>query len=198
MIIERDTPTDHETHSPASLPHSELTSRADAVFHRVSPYDGDGFRNHCHRLFLFTEMLLRADDVVMARDVAYAVSMCHDLGLVSRDDTGPNYLARSRALFDRETAGFALAGTSRAIVDQCLLYNHRLLPVPNLSREADAFRRAVQIEHTRGLLRFGLERQAVKAVFDRYPRDNLDRVLLDFAWRVIRREPWTIVNGIFF
>jgi hypothetical protein len=79
-----------------------------------------------------------------------------------------------------------------------MLYNHRLLPVPNLSPQADAFRRAVQIEHSRGLLRFGLERDAVRAVFDRYPRGNFDRVLLDFTWRTLRREPWTIVNGIFF
>jgi hypothetical protein len=180
------------------LPRGPLASHADAVFERVSPYDGDGLRNHCRRLFHLTELLLLQDGISMARDVAYAVAMCHDLGLLSRDDTGPNYLARSRALFDRETAGFALGDTSRDILDQCLLYNHRLLPVPNLSPQADAFRRAVQIEHTRGLARFGLEKTAVKAIFDRYPRGDFDRVLLDFTWRVLRREPWTLVHGIFF
>ena len=30
-----------------------------------------------------------------------------------------------------------------------------------------------------------------------YPRDNFDRVLLDFTWRTLRREPLTLVNGIF-
>jgi hypothetical protein len=187
-----------QTRGSLILPRGPLASHADDVFERVSPYDGDGLRNHCRRLFHLTEQLLVKDGVAMDRDVAYAVAMCHDLGLLSREDTGPNYLARSRALFDRETAGFSLGETPRDVLDQCILYNHRLLPVPNLSPQAEAFRRAVQIEHTHGLARFGLERPAVKAVFDRYPRGDFDRVLLDFTWRVLRREPWTLVHGIFF
>jgi len=187
------------------LPDGALARHADEVFERTSPYDGDGFRNHCRRLFHFTELLMHRDAatlacgaVLMDREVAYTVAMCHDLGIVSRDDTGPTYLARGRALFERETAGHDLAGTSSRIVDECMLFNHRLLPVPNLSPQADAFRRAVQIEHGRGLLRFGLERDAVKAVFARYPRGNFDRVLLDFTWRTLTREPLTLINGIFF
>lgn len=187
-----------QAHGSLSLPRGPLASHADEVFERVSPYDGDGFRNHCRRLFHLTEQLLRKDGVAMDRDVAYTVAMCHDLGLVSRDDTGPNYLARSRALFDRETAGYALGDTSRDVLDQCLLYNHRLLPVPNLAPQADAFRRAVQIEHSHGMLRFGLEKTDVRKIFDNYPRGNFDRVLLDFTWRVLRHEPWTLVHGIFF
>lgn len=180
------------------LPVGALASHADEVFERVSPYDGDGFRNHCRRLFHLTELLMAKTHADMDRDVAYAIAMCHDLGIVSRDDTGPTYLARSRALFERETAGFDLHGAQGTLIDECMLYNHRLMAVPNLSGQADAFRRAVQIEHSHGLLRFGLDRDAVRAVFDLYPRGNFDRVLLDFTWRTLRREPWTIVNGIFF
>jgi hypothetical protein len=194
--------TDNSPVQPAApgleLPAGPLASHADEVFARVSPYDGDGFKNHCRRLFHLTELLMAKTHADMDRDVAYAIAMCHDLGIVSRDDTGPTYLARSRALFHRETAGFDLHGAQDRVIDECMLYNHRLLPVPNLSGQADAFRRAVQIEHSRGLLSFGLERDAVRAVFDRYPRGNFDRVLLDFTWRTLRREPWTIVNGIFF
>lgn len=179
-------------------PAGPLASHADEVFERVSPYDGDGFRNHCRRLFHFTELLMAKTHAEMDRDVAYAIAMCHDLGIVSRDDTGPTYLARSRSLFERETAGFDLHGAQATVIDECMLYNHRLMKVPNLSDQADAFRRAVQIEHSRGLLRFGLEQGDVTAVFGRYPRGNFDRVLLDFTWRTLRREPWTIVNGIFF
>jgi hypothetical protein len=180
------------------LPAGPLARHADEVFERVSPYDGVGFRNHCRRLFHFTELLMRNDRIEMDRDVAYSVAMCHDLGIVSRDDTGPTYLARSRALFERETAGYDLAGTPAQILDECMLYNHRLLPVPNLSPQADAFRRAVQIEHARGLLRFGLDAGEVREVFARYPRGNFDRVLLDFTWRTLSREPLTLINGIFF
>lgn len=180
-----------------SLPTSPLAAHAEAVFEATSPYDGDGFRNHCRRLFLFTEMLLKREGTPLARDLAYAIAMCHDLGIVSREDTGRTYLERSRSLFAREMTGYPIAAP-QDIVDECLVYNHRLLAVPNLSPQADAFRRAVQIEHTHGLLRFGLPKGPVAAVFAAYPRDNFDRVLLDFTWRTLRHEPWTLVSGIFF
>jgi hypothetical protein len=181
-----------------ALPTSTLAAHADEVFERTSPYDGEGFRNHCRRLFLFTEMLLKKEGTPLARDVAYAIAMCHDLGIVSRVDTGRTYLERSRSLFEREMLGYNLEGTPQRVLDECLVYNHRLLPVPDLSPQADAFRRAVQIEHSHGLLRFGLDKHAVAAVFAAYPRGNFDRVLLDFTWRTLRREPLTLVNGIFF
>ncbi len=175
-----------------------LMAHADAVFEQVSPYPGDGFRNHCHRLFRLTELLLQQKGAELDRSVAYTIAMWHDLGLVSKVDQGNCYPARSRALFVRETRGMDLAETSLELIDECFLYNHRLLPVPNLSVQADCFRRAVQIEHSRGLLRFGLDRQPVREIFEQLPRGNFDRVLLDFTWRVLRREPWTIVRGIFF
>lgn len=181
-----------------ALPTTSLARHAEAVFERTSPYDGPGLRNHCRRLFLFTEMLMRADGTQLRRDVAYAVAMCHDLGIVSRDDTGSTYLERSRSLFEREMEGRDLGDTPRRVLDECLVFNHRLLPVPGLSPQADAFRRAVQIEHSRGLLRFGLSREPVEAVFAAHPRGNFDRVLLDFTWRTLCREPRTLIRGIFF
>lgn len=183
--------------APPPLPTGPLAAHAEEVFEATSPYDGDGFRNHCRRLFLFTEMLLAQDGTPLPRELAYAIAMCHDLGIVSRADTGRTYLERSRSLFEREMAGRRL-DAPQDVIDECLVYNHRVLPVPGLSRQADAFRRAVQIEHTRGLLRFGLPRERVQAVFAAYPRDNFDRVLLDFTWRTMRNEPWTLVKGIFF
>lgn len=191
------TVTDTASPAPLSFPTSPLAAHAEGVFEETSPYDGDGFRNHCRRLFLFTEMLLKKDSIELPRDVAYAVAMCHDLGIVTQKDSGPTYLERSRSLFEREMTGYDLHVPQR-LLDECLVYNHRLMPVPGLSPQADAFRRAVQIEHSRGLLRFGLDRAQVAAVFTAYPRDNFDRVLLDFTWRTLRREPWTIVKGIFF
>ena len=37
-----------------------------------------------------------------------------------------------------------------------------------------------------------------RETFDALPRGNFDRVLMDFTWRTIKREPLTIVRGIFF
>ncbi len=183
---------------PATQPAFDLRAHADAVFDRVSPYEGDGFRNHCRRLFHFASMLMEARGVQMAPDVAYTVAMWHDLGIVSERDQGHNYLQRSRALFERETADLDLGDTDPQLLTDCLLYNHRLMEVPGLHPAANCFRQAVQIEHARGVLRFGLPKDAVKSKFEEYPRRNFDRVLLDFTWRTIRREPLSLVRGIFF
>jgi hypothetical protein len=181
---------------PSAAPH--LVALADDVFARTSPYAGDGFRHHCQRLARFATMLMRARGIEFDEDLAYLLAMVHDLGIVSERDEGVNYLQRSRALFQRETAGVDLGEVEPTVLDECLLYNHRLLPVPNLSGPAECFRQAVIMEHARGLVRYGLPRTEVRAVFQELPRDNFDRVLLDFTWRTIRREPITLFNGVFF
>ena len=121
-----------------------------------------------------------------------------DVNLVSEQDEGHSYMERSVSLFHRETRGLDLGDADPQVLDECLLYNHRLLPVPGLQPAAECFRRAVIIEHARGLWRYGLAREEVAPLFERYPRDNFDRVLVDFTWRVIRREPLTLFRGILF
>lgn len=177
---------------------SSLREHADAVFERVSPYDGAGFYNHCRRLHRFATMLMRQRGLSLDDDVAYTVAMWHDLGLVSEQDEGENYLRRSWSLFQRESEGFDLHGADARVLEECMVYNHRLLPVPGVSPEAECFRRAVIVEHSHGLKSWGLPRDAVREVFADHPRGNFDRVLLDFTWRTLRREPKTLVRGIFF
>lgn len=179
---------------PAEHP---LTRKADEVFGRTSPYDGVGLHHHCHRLYRLATLLMEKRGVEFDPALAYFIAMVHDLGLVSERDEGVNYLRRSLALFHRETAGMELPDEDPEIVEQCMVYNHRVLSVPGLSPAAECFRNAVMIEHSRGLLRFGLPRARVKPIFEAYPRGNFDRVLLDFTWRTIRREPLTLVHGIF-
>lgn len=180
---------------PASHP---LVLKADEVFTRTSPYEGPGFVHHCRRLFHFTAMLMERRGVSFDPALAYFIAMVHDLGLVTEQDQGTNYLRRSLALFHRETADLALPDEDPEVIEQCLVYNHRVMSVPGLSDAAECFRNAVMIEHSHGLLRFGLDRDQVKPVFAEYPRANFDRVLLDFTWRTVSREPLTLVRGVFF
>jgi len=175
-----------------------LVGLADGIFDRVSPYEGDGLRNHCRRLYHLAVMLMEREGVAIDRNVAYLIAMIHDLGLVSEHLEGKTYLHRSFALFEEVTDGLELGDTPADVLRECLVFNHRLLPVRGLSRQANCFRKAVQIEHTHGLARFGLDKGPVREVFAAYPRGNFDRVLLDFTWRVAKREPWTLVRGVFF
>jgi hypothetical protein len=180
--------------APADHP---LVIKADEVFDRTSPYEGDGLRNHCRRLYHLASLLMAQRGLELDPGLAYFIAMIHDLGLVSEQDQGVNYLRRSLALFHRETQGLPLPEVDPELVEQCIVYNHRVLAVPGLSPVAECFRNAVMIEHARGLIRFGLSREDVKPIFEAYPRGNFDRVLLDFTWRTIKREPLTLVNGIF-
>lgn len=175
-----------------------LSRRAEQVFDRISPYDGDGLRNHCRRLSRLVCLLLEREGLALGHELVHAAAMVHDLGLVCEDVQGANYLERSRALFHRELRTPELTEGTMQIIDQCLLFNHRFRPVPGLSPEAECFRRAVWVEHFRGTRRYGLDRAAVGQVFRDHPRGNLDRVLVDFARRVLRREPRTLISGIFF
>ena len=185
----------------ASHPDAALVRLADEIFARLSPYRGVGLRNHCWRLYELSHLLLRRGGHELDDGVLYLLAMVHDLGLVSSRDRGPTYLARSVALLWRETAQLThgpLSAASRRVLQECLLYNHRLRAPRGLSPQAEAFRRAVQIEHTLGRLRHGLPRPAVTAVFRRHPRADFGRVLVDFARRVLTREPATVIRGIFF
>jgi len=189
--------TTEASNAVAPPPSHPLVSKADEIFERTSPYEGVGLLHHCRRLYQFTSMLMAKRGVEFDPALAYFIALIHDLGLVSEQDEGVNYLRRSLALFHRETASLEIPDTDPEVVEQCIVYNHRVLSVPGLCDAAECFRNAVMIEHSRGLLRFGLERDRVKPVFAEYPRGNFDRVLLDFTWRTIRREPLTLVHGIF-
>jgi len=190
-------PTDATPSFPRAPTDHPLVIKADEIFDRTSPYEGDGLRNHCRRLYHLASLLMAQRNLELDPGLAYFIAMIHDLGIVSEQDQGVNYLRRSLALFHRETRGLALPEADPELLEQCIVYNHRVLPVPGLSPVAECFRNAVMIEHARGLVRFGLPKEAVKPIFAAYPRGNFDRVLLDFTWRTITREPLTLVNGIF-
>ena len=190
-------PTDAAPSFPRAPTDHPLVIAADEVFDRTSPYEGEGLRNHCRRLYHLASLLMVQRGLELEPGLAYFIAMIHDLGLVSEQDEGVNYLRRSLALFHRETKALPLPDVDPELVEQCIVYNHRVLPVPGLSPVAECFRNAVMIEHTRGLVRFGLPREDVRPIFQAYPRGNFDRVLLDFTWRTIKREPLTLVNGIF-
>lgn len=169
-----------------------------ARFDQRSHYEGDGLRNHSVRVYEFTRMIMEAEGIDFDDDAAFGIAMFHDLGLTLPRGDSMSYMHRSLDLLHEDFPD--LVGKVDAdVVSECMLLNHRVSPVPNCSAAAEAFRKAVWVEHTRGLRRYGLlSRESVRDVFARHPRANLDRVLLDFFWLTVRNEPRTITNGIFF
>ncbi|WP_437976670.1 hypothetical protein WMF11_05400 [Sorangium sp. So ce295] len=176
-----------------------LGARAQELFEELSPYRGDGLRNHCLRVFHFTMLLLERRRQKADPDLLHALAMIHDLGLLCPDERGGDYMQRSRSLFHRAFAAksFELSPHDLRVADECLLYNHRLRPTPALCPESTAFRQSVWMDHSLGVRRYDLDVASVRDGFARYPRGDFNAVLLDFARRVLTREPWTLVDGIF-
>ena len=174
-----------------------LRARAEALFVRLSPYGGAGLRNHCLRLYRFAEKLLHKAGLSVDPALLYALALTHDLGLVTAEAAGTDYLQRSWTLFREATADLGLGQREQELARQCLLFNHRIVPMAGLLPEAWLFRQAVWVEHSRGALRHGLERSAVAQIFFELPRANFDWVLIDFARRVLTHEPRTLLRGIF-
>lgn len=176
-----------------------LVERSEAVFERLSPYPGPAFRHHCLRLYELAVALMRRRGVAFPTPLAYAIAMTHDLGLVARAP-GRDYVERSLAILFELCPPVEIerAGASVRDVAEAVLLNHRVRPVAGAGPIAECFRRAVWIEHSRGWVRSGeLEAPEVAAVFARWPRGALDRVLVDFARRTLTREPASLADGVF-
>lgn len=180
-----------------------LESLGESLFARDNVYEGAAFANHCRRLAALGGLLMRASGLEVQPGALELLSYTHDLGLLRPELPGPSYMHRSLAVlkegcaehFGEEGGAF---GFSALELEEMMLLNHRVLPVPGSTRVAELYRRAVWVEHTRGLARFGLSHTQVQGVFQRYPRLDLDRVLLDFGRRTIRKEPLSLVRGVFF
>jgi hypothetical protein len=196
MTREQAMATDTLIRSKDAPPPTDLRALADQTFAVHSPYDGEGFRNHCLRLYELALLVLEQDGVDMYADVAYLMSMTHDLGLVAQNIEGPNYMQRSWQVFKQITEGLEL-GHSTEELGECMLLNHKVLPLSDAAPSAEAFRKAVWIEHTRGVRSYGLDKAEVRRIFKKHPRDNFDKVMADFFYRTLRHEPHTVLNGIF-
>ena len=177
---------------------SPIVREAEAVFHRLSPYPGDGLIHHCRRLYRFALLLLEHEGVEVPRDIVYLVAVTHDLGLVTNRSLGPNYVFRSHRLAGEILETVGEGDGYRADVAEALLHHQRVFEPRGLGPLARAFRRAIRMDHSYGWIRYGLDRARVRSIFREYPRENLSRVLVDFYWRILRYEPLEVFRGSFF
>lgn len=170
----------------------ELSLEGDRIFERYNIYPGQGERNHCLRLIEFALLHGREMNVRLDGELLHLAAMLHDLGLMVNVEPGTNYLTRTVDVARKELEDAELDEEQWKVLEDCLLYNHALRPPYRLPSLAEAFRRAVFTEHTRGARRFGVSRRLVKAVFREIPWENFNSVLADFVWKTAVFEPKTI------
>jgi hypothetical protein len=171
---------------------SGLNDLADDVFERYSPYPGLGFKHHCLRLVDLARAHARAAGQSLDDDLLYTAAMLHDLGLLVEARPGTDYLSRSVEVARDELGDAGLSAAQWADLELALLTNHGLRLRRALPPLAAHLRTAVKTEHSLGRLRGRLATDEVRAIFARHPRDNFNRVLADFFWRTLSREPRTV------
>jgi hypothetical protein len=158
-----------------------FADQAQALYLEHKPYRGEALDNHCRRLAAFTLAIAERNGVALDPDFVRATAWLHDIGLLVSLPGTRNYLDRGLRFVEPLVDGWDLPPRQRRIFEEMMLYNHSFRPLPRLSDEAEMMRRAVQVEHSFGLLTHGLDRAGVRAVFRDHPRRGLTPVLLDFG-----------------
>ena len=155
--------------------------QAEQLYRRTTPYQGIALDNHCIRLAELTLALGRVHAVEIDEDLLRAVCWVHDIGLMVKLDGEPAYPQRGLRFIAQMVDAWDLSPGRHRAVAEMMLFNHALRPVRGLTLEAEMLRRAVQVEHSLGLLRHGLDPGAIRDLFARWPRSGLTPILLDFA-----------------
>jgi len=158
-----------------------LADDARALFEANTPYPGPALPHHNQRIAAFTLALAERAGLAVDEDLVRAGCWVHDIGLLIPDRRDPSYLRRGWAFVEPRARCWGCKGDRLATLRDVLLYNHALRPVPGAAPTAELVRRAVQVEHSLGRVRHGLERARVREIRRRWPRAGLTRVLLSFA-----------------
>jgi hypothetical protein len=158
-----------------------LSEKAKELFDRHSPYPGAALEHHNLRILAFSAALAEQQGFAIDHDLVAAGCHLHDFGLFLRDEAEPSYLKRSWRFVEPHARQWGVSGERLSILADVLLYNHSLRTVAGLSPVGELVRRAVQIEHSRGFRRHGLDRPQIKRTFTEYPRLDLTKILVDFA-----------------
>jgi len=147
---------------------------------------------HGIRVFLLMERLAAGRRAGIDREIALCASLLHDVGLYPCAAHGAPYVVDSRryaeeVLRDRGWPGPRLHACLDAI--EC---HHDLRPQWHRGPETELLRRADMIEVSGGLLRFGVPRDEVHAIFRQVPRTGFYREIARLLGIALRERPTSV------
>lgn len=195
----------------------KIGAAAVELFTELNVFSGAAFMRHNLRLFRIARLLLARARIEFDPQVAFAIAVVHDLGLIVPHRAGrqgaekpqglaPDLcaaMAETRCYTERSWLLYEHALSRHTTEDlevtrDCLTLNHRIAPLRGTSPIAECFRQAVWAEHSLGRLRFGLGHEELAQIFREHPRRGLNGVLFNFWSTTLRREPASVVRGILF
>jgi HD superfamily phosphohydrolase len=152
-----------------------------------SPMEGHGVR-----VFLLMERLAAGRGTGLDREIALCASLLHDVGLYPCASHGAPYVVDSRRYAEEMLRA---RGWPAPRLDACLdaiEYHHDLRAQWHRGPEAELLRRADMIEISGGLLRFGLPRDEVRAIFQQVPRAGFYQEIARLVGRALRERPASV------
>lgn len=130
--------------------------------------DGSAYGNHVYRCLTYHQLLLGFS----ITDVAALAWATHDLGIWTADTF--DYLTPSADLATKYAAEFGIADTDR--LRNLITEHHRLRSLKD-DHLAETFRQADLIDVSRGFLRRGIGRDAVRATVETLPYNGFHAFL---------------------
>lgn len=160
---------------------------------RAASGEADGpMERHCVRCFMFTELLAERRGVQLDREVVLCASFIHDAGLYDRISRGGVYTDDGGAFAERLFLdGGASPERARLVRDACA-YHHAVRDQSARGIEVELLRLADRLEVSGGLLRAGLSRGEVTAVFEQVSRKGFYAGVAALLGHALRQRPLTL------
>ncbi|MBN8216507.1 MAG: hypothetical protein J0L75_07670 [Spirochaetes bacterium] len=175
-----------------SLPKSALADKADLLFRTIRGYRHEEERNHHLRIYAFACHLLDRERVKYDRAFLYYIALLHEHSVARRHGKGRGVFAKSIDVLQKNAAGFGLDARRRRVLREIVWNKYRIVPPKRLTPEAVAFRRAIIIEISRGVVNFDLPTMQVLAVFKHFAWWAFDRKLVSWWMEMLRQAPFSI------
>lgn len=160
---------------------------------RTASGEVDGaMERHGVRCFLLLERMAERRGLSIDREVALCAALVHDVGIYPSVSGGGVYTDESgelaQRLFDEAGAG---ADRGRLCAEACA-YHHAPRDQSERGAEVELLRLADQLEVSGGLIRHGLDRDDVAAVFERVPRAGFYGEIGRLLVQALRERPRTL------
>lgn len=137
---------------------------------------------HSARVFVVMEQLARRRGLSLDREVALCASLLHDAGLYATSRRR-FYLARGRDLAVDVLAPHGWTAERLKLCLDAVELHHRLTPQWERGPEVELLRVADLVDGSAGVIRSGLDRAWLRALFRRIPRKGLYPELLRHSVR---------------
>lgn len=160
---------------------------------RDAAAETDGaMERHCARCFLLAEALAARHDATFDREVLLCASFLHDIGLYDSVSDGGVYTKEGGELMHKVAVEAGWDDMRARLADDACAHHHALTAQWELGSEVELLRLADRIEVSGGVVRSGLSRDEVHAIFDKAPRSGFYTGVAKLLGKAIVQRPTTL------